>query len=228
MSVTIPEHRWWNAWVFLSLDMIDPFSNDLWLSFLDLMPLRNILREEIGPYIGHDDRYFDMKEVINARILDRLHNDGHPQFEQMVCWVRQVFEYGGSDRIYVRSWKQIATKTFRDPNPAITGKLALIMSRLGQRAIEAGEYIRTNIRAPQGATPWDEGILAMEELTCENVLTTIRLIMYTNRYLELWNEEAGGLNITELEELYRYGKLINNEICFPNSWRYELNGFCPI
>ncbi len=67
--MAIPGRRWQQVWTFLSLDIIQPYREELWLSFLNLDRYKDLIRKSLDSN-SHEDE--DLM-ISSARICNAIY-----------------------------------------------------------------------------------------------------------------------------------------------------------
>ena len=108
--MAIPGRRWQQVWTFLSLDIIQPYREELWLSFLNLDRYKDLIRKSLDSN-SHEDE--DLM-ISSARICNAIYMQDTKTFFRLDWWARNVFVAGGHDREAEMMWTRLATVIARE------------------------------------------------------------------------------------------------------------------
>ena len=218
------------ALIFLSLDCITEFSNELriapTLSAWRLDGLRGQIRE-----------YLQLKQcgwtysAICSQVYHALNPKDSALWRNVWNWANSVFNQGGSDRKSECFWSLVLAEHWSN-GPAgseLPNGLGMRLISIQDRILEAKKRAekRYDLRNLEPLSEWDS--LALQQIHIEAGFLGDYLAVTThyNRLVTEWRSE--GFDVPELLQIFEWGKaraakfgIREVEVPFPGSWEYGL------
>lgn len=231
--------RWKQAWLFLSLEMIEPLFSDLWIPVSDPVAFRRKLAGDLGELIASEH---------NDRLAGRAHRSlalwfadqyGLDELGYLSLWVGNVFLVEGPDRVGEMAW-EILVDQFADEQGTmdVSARLASAVGavRLEHQARRGEVERRVAIQCERDLSEWDSGVLRLRNEKIEDLRNLLVLIANYNAFVEAWEHHCATLTAEECDELYLAGSRIaartgmdrvhgGPEALYPGLWRGDLLPF---
>jgi hypothetical protein len=228
--------RWKQAWLFLSLDAVEPFHADLWVRSFG-SELRREFGRVLEPWIKTEEYFTDFGRAHFHLAQWFLNRYGPDHFQRLANWVEYVFLLEGPDRVAETAWSVFVYKLVADQQ-ATSGVSTevikcLTAARTEHEARKAELEKRIVGHLQQSPTSWDKSISELQDARPEDLSNLIRLTCDCNVFVEAWERHCHGLTVAELDQLDAIGGKLaedghmdrmagGNAVLYPGIWRLEL------
>jgi hypothetical protein len=228
--------RWFEAGMFLSLDLTQPFFVDLWVPWDDHLTLQHDLRALLADTLEGEAYYTD-QDARGYRVMEWFHfTYGSQKFQELNSWIRNIVVLEGPDRPGETFWTSLSFRISHESEDESGGNqwMVRLMKEVASFQQTLSSPLNDKTEAAEELTPteWDERVFEVSGSSIDSTVITASLIAEYNIFLAAWERHCSRLDYAELYQLWKVGKEVAaevgidpSELVFPGSWRFELAPF---
>ncbi len=226
--------RWLEGALFLSLDLVTPLFEDLWVPVEDPIRFQNKLRQLLDGLLVDESYHSVDREALKYRVLEWFHTTPElASTELFSSWIRNILVLEGPDRPGETRWTSLS---FRIPQRYETEqgpreRLVREMTAVASFERDKGAPLESRLEAAgdQELVEWDARVLGFRDSSQDVIVTKVALITEYNIFLAGWEQHCAELDYSALYQLWLLGREVapamgmkESDIAFPGSWRFEL------
>ena len=135
----ITDFRFLTTYKFLALDSLELFQSELWLDFLKINETRQLIRENIKPYIESKTDIYSDCLLTTSKINYLLRQLLKENFYKLEWWIRNVYVSGGDDRLSEMIWSTCCMKVVRkiEESKKLDNSLVNKLLNVGNRFLQS-------------------------------------------------------------------------------------------
>lgn len=226
--------RWLEGAMFLSLDLIAPFFEDLWIPVEDRISFQSKLRELLDDLLVEEHYYSVERVAIGYRVMDWFYRTPElPSPELLGSWIRNVLVLEGPDRPGETLWTPLSYRIPQKYENEQEARTNAVRNLATVAAIESERKAllqsKRETAEDQELGEWDTRVLELQNCPQDAVVTKASLTAEYNIFSAAWEQQCAALDYAELYELWLLGREVvptmgidESDLPFPGSWRFEL------
>lgn len=228
--------RWLEGALFLSLDMVTPLFEDLWVPVDDPLRFQNKLRTLLDGLFVDESYHLSNRAALEYRVMEWFHGTPELSPELLSSWIRNILVLEGPDRPGETRWTSLSfripqrNESERGPRERLVHEMTAVASF--ERERRAPLESKLEIAGDQDLGEWDARILEFQDSSQDVIVTKAALITEYNIFLAGWERHCAELDYSALYQLWLLGReaapamgMKEADIAFPGSWRFELLPF---
>jgi hypothetical protein len=230
--ISLPK-RWFDAGIFLSLDLTKSFFVDLWVPWDDHLKLQHDLRALVSDALEGDAYYTD-QDARGYRVMEWFYSThGSQKFQELNSWIRNIVVLEGPDRLGETFWSSVSYRISYQAEGETRAPEWMV--RLMKEIASFRQDLKSELddkfetAEDQPLQEWDQRLLEAENSSQDAVVIKASLVASYNTFLAAWERYCSTLDYAQLYQIWKVGKKVAaevgidpSELVFPGSWRFEL------